>query len=152
MMRRAAAAVCLPTSSRCRSVRRGTAIIVAIVALVLVTAICFSLVRITLSTVEQADRQQWRRQALWLAESALAQAAVRLRNNGELADDTWEITLPDSHGAREGRIELEVTASADDPQARIVTATAEFPRHPTDRVRITRTLTVTQSTPQPDES
>jgi hypothetical protein len=122
---------------------------------VLVTAICFSLVRITLSAAEQANRQQWRRQSLWLAESALAQAAVRLRNDGELADETWEIKLPDSHGEREGRIELEITDSADDPQERIVTATAEFPRHPTDRVRITRTLTliVPQSTPQdPEES
>ena len=142
------------TTTSARFPRRGTAMIVAIVALVLVTAICFSLVRITLAAAEQAQRQQWRRQALWLAESALAQAAVRLRSDEEFSGDTWDVRLPDAAGEQEGRVQIEITSSADQPRERAVTATAEVPRHPTDRVRITRTLTliVPQSTPaEPEE-
>jgi hypothetical protein len=50
---------------------------------------------------------------------------------------------------------VELAPSPDDPQVRILTATAEFPRHPIDRVRMPRTLTVTvpPSTPrEPEES
>lgn len=136
------------------SSRRGTAMIVAIVALVLTTAICFSLVRITLAAAAQAERQQWRRQSVWLAESALAEVAARLPSDAGFAGDIWDLRVPDAAGDLEGRVEVKVTSSADSPQQRVVTATAEFPRHPTDRVRISRTLTLRlpQSTPaEPEE-
>jgi Tfp pilus assembly protein PilX len=154
MRRPPAAAVNSPMPGRRVAQRRGTAIIIAIVALVLVSAICFSLVRITLSAVEQADRQQWRRQSLWLAESALAQAAEQFRSAADFSGDSWDVSLPDSSGELQGRIEWNVTPAGTNERERVITATAEFPRHPTDRVRISRTLTLNlpQNTPaEPEE-
>jgi len=112
------------------------------VALVLVTAICFSLVRITLSAAEQAERQHWRRQSMWLADSALIQAAARLRIDAEFTGEVWELALPGETGEVPGRVVVEIAEPPDNPQGRTITATAEFPLHATDRVRTTRTLTL----------
>lgn len=134
---------CDLTRRPCRSVQRtGTALIVAIVALVLVTAICFSLVRITLSAAEQAERQHWRRQSMWLADSALNQAAARLRIDAEFTGEVWELAVPGETGEVPGRIVVKVAPAPENPHERTITATAEFPLHATDRVRTTRTLTL----------
>jgi Tfp pilus assembly protein PilX len=122
--------------------RAGTALIVAIVALVLVTSICFSLVRITLAATDQARRQQWRRQAMWLAESALAQAAERLHDDPAFSGEVWEIPLPGEAGEQQGRVEVDVSAASGSPQEMTITVTAEFPRHPNDLVRTTHTRTL----------
>jgi type II secretory pathway component PulK len=122
-------------------IRSGTALIVAIVALVLVTAICFSLVRITLAATDQAQRQHWRRQSLWLAESALGRAIVQLRDDPAFSGDEWNISLPTETGEVQGRVKVDITAAAGSPQETTIKATAQFPRHPTVHVRITRTYT-----------
>lgn len=139
---------CDLTRRPCRSVRRtGTALIVAIVALVLVTAICFSLVRITLSAAEQAERQHWRRQSMWLADSALIQAAARLHIDAEFTGEVWELALPGETGEVPGRVVVEIAEPPDNPQVRTITATAEFPLDATNRVRTTRTLAFLSAPP-----
>lgn len=124
-----------------RKHRRGTAMVVAIIALLLVSAICFSLVRIALAAGQQAERQEWRLQAVSLAESALAQAVSQLRDEPDRSTETWTVD-GESVTGQSGRADVSVATDEDDPDRRTITVTADVPDDPTDRVRITRTLTI----------
>lgn len=116
--------------------------VVAIVALLLISTICFSLVRWALAATQQAERQQWRVQSVWLAESALSNATTRLRDDPDYAGQAWnsgEITgrMPSS------RVRLQIKTDPNDKRRRIIDAIADVPDDPTDRVRTQRTLNLT---------
>jgi len=131
------------TNGRCPrgdQARHGTAMIVAIVALMLISTICFSLVRWALAAQQQAERQHWQLQSMWLAESALSHAATRLRSDPNYPGDEWRTAdLTDVPTA--SRVDVRVDADPQDDQRRIITVTADVPDDPTDRVRTQRTMT-----------
>ncbi len=117
--------------------------IVAIICLTLTSAMAVSLVRLALVSHQQAERDGWRMQSVWLAESGLARAAARLRENAGYRGEQW---TPSDIGAvgENGTVLITVAAAGDDHAKLTITATADFPDHPTDRVRTTRTLTITR--------
>ena len=124
--------------------RAGTAMIVAVVCLTLLAAITISLVRLAFASQQYIEREGWRIQSVWLAESALHRAAVRIES-GEAEDtDEWS---PEGIGrtSDRGHVVTVLTVDPDDESRVTITATADFPHHPTDRVRSTRSLTMTRS-------
>ena len=137
-----------------RNRRGGGALIVAIVCLTLTTAISVSLVRLALASHQQVEREHWRLQSAWLAESGLSRAAAQWRADDDYTGEDWapaEIG-PEKQG---GLVTIKVTADPQDAARVVITATADFPADPTDRVRTTRTLTLTRRSdppaPQPSE-
>lgn len=133
---------------RPRPARRGTAMIVAIVCLLLITTICFSLVRHARLAVQQVDRQGWRAQAAWLAESGLLQAAARLQADPDFAGGEWTVDHVNDTPAN-GHIAVTVTPRDDNNGSRMISVTANFPVDDVDRVRTTRTLVVSSSAIDP---
>ncbi len=130
---------------RRRQNRRGTAMIIAVVCLTLLAALTVSLVRLALAAQQQVVREQWRLQSVWLAESALNRAAVQLDEGGEVATDDWTPT-DIGPSALSGRVTIAVEADPNDETRLTLTATADFPDHPIDRVRTTRVRTLTRTT------
>ncbi|MGD9855535.1 MAG: hypothetical protein AB7U20_11365 [Planctomycetaceae bacterium] len=125
--------------------RAGTAMIVAIICLTLTSAMAVSLVRLALASHEQADREGWRLQSVWLAESGLRRAAARLEGGDEYAGEMWAVD--DLGAAHEGgRVAITITEDAENGARLTITAIADFPLDPDDRIRTTRTLTFPRDT------
>ncbi|MCA9024719.1 MAG: pilus assembly PilX N-terminal domain-containing protein [Planctomycetaceae bacterium] len=121
--------------------RRGAAMIVAVVCLTLLSAITISLVRLSLASQQQVERDQWRLQSAWLAESGLLRAVAHVEVGQPVESEHWTPTGigPMAHA---GRVTTTVTPDPDNEARLIVTVTADFPDHPTDRVRTTRVRTI----------
>ncbi len=116
--------------------------IVAIICLTLTSAMAVSLVRLALVSHRQTERDQWQVQSVWLAESGLSRAVARLRTNGDYRGEQWAPTDIGATG-ESGSVLIAVADDTDDETRLTITATADFPDDPTDRVRTTRTLTIT---------
>jgi type II secretory pathway component PulK len=134
--------------------RGGVALIVAIICLTLTTAISVSLVRLALASHQQVEREHWRLQSAWLAESGLSRAASRLNDDADYVGEDWT-TAGIGPENRDGLVTIKVAADPLDAARVVITATADFPTDPTDRVRTTRTLTLARHSdppaPQPSE-
>lgn len=141
LMKRRATTV--PITARQRS---GTALIVAIICLTLTSAMTVSLVRLALASHQQTDREGWRLQSAWLAESGLARAAARREHDPGYAGETWMV---DELGAprEEGRVMISIIPHPENDSLTLVTATADFPLDPAARIRTTRTLTLLSGEP-----
>ena len=142
------------THTQSTPLRADLAAFAAIVCLTLTTAISVSLVRLALASHQQVEREHWRLQSTWLAESGLSRAAARLRADADYSGEDW---TPAEIGPekQDGRVTIKVAADPQDAARVVITATADFPADPTDRVRTTRTLTLARPSeppaPQPSE-
>jgi hypothetical protein len=121
---------------------------VAIICLTLMTATSVSLVRLALASHQQVEREHWRVQSAWLAESGLLRAVAQCRANADYAGEDWASTEI-GPGRRGGLVTIKVAADPGDASRVVITATADFPADPTDRVRTTRTLTLSRHSPPP---
>src|SRR5262245_49873902 len=86
--------------------RRGAALVVAMICTLLVSLISAALVRTTLLQLEQLQHDEWQLQAEWLAESALDLATSRL-GDVNYHGETW---LPHTVDGAQllGRVEIKV--------------------------------------------
>jgi hypothetical protein len=137
--------------------RRGTALIVVIICLVLITGITTSLVRLTLAAHAQLLREEHRLQASWLAEAALQRGKIRLQADSSYTGEVWAIesigpaglpgraviTMGPASAARDVPA-VEPAASPEDrgPGVRELRVMTEFPLDPSARIRIHRTQTL----------
>ncbi len=119
--------------------------IVAVICLTLLSAITISLVRLSMVSQQQVERDQWRLQSAWLAESGLLRAVAQLDAGESIATEDWTPTEI-SPAAQTGRVATTITTDPEDETRLTITATADFPDHPTDRVRTTRIRTITHIT------
>src|SRR5687767_15100986 len=69
--------------------RRGAALIVAMICLLLATMLAGSLVRGALLQREQVLRDERQVQAAWLADAALERARLRLQSSPEFGGEMW---------------------------------------------------------------
>ena len=74
-----------------RQLRRGAALVLAMVCLLVVATISVALTRLLVDEHRQAQRRQHQVQALWVAESAVQRAAVQLRASSDYGGETWRI-------------------------------------------------------------
>ena len=128
--------------------RGGSAMIVAIVCLLLVTAISISLVKYAVAAHQRSERLGWQLQSAWLAESVLGRTAAKLRKSDGVSESSW-MTEPLGPAQEIGRVQVTIRKDADDARALTVTVVADFPDDPTDRVRTTRTIRLTRPEPTP---
>lgn len=120
--------------------RQGTALIIAMICLLLASALTVSLVQVAVLQREQVLRDEWQLQAEWLAESALDRAAARLVVEPEYAGESWRPQLP---GEAEplGRVEIAVERPTETGRVQ-VTAVADVPDDPDERARVRKSVIV----------
>jgi Tfp pilus assembly protein PilX len=135
--------------SKCR---RGAILAMALVTLLVVTLLAGAILRGYLQGHRQLRREQDQLQAQWLAESALARAAVRLESDPKYAGETWKIELPAATGdAAPGSVTIAIEAIADQPSALRIAAAARFPEDEIRGTLVERTLTVPRPNPMTND-
>lgn len=113
--------------------RRGVALLMALVALMLATSICISVTRTLLLHQQRVERRVWRHQADLLAVSAVGFARRHLAQHPDATAAEWNVTLPGRDPA-EGRVTLTFAPGRHEGE-RLVTIVAAVP---TDRVERTQ--------------
>jgi hypothetical protein len=142
------------TSSRQTGIRprRAYILITVLVCLAVVLTLATAWLR-TLALERQHARADARGvQAEFLAASALSRAAARLAADADYAGETWRVNAdslaaptggPKGGGPKGGgTATITVSALADRPRARRVTAVADFPDEGIHRARRTRQRTI----------
>lgn len=122
--------------------RRGSIVVVAMVALVVVTALAAGLLQRASLHRRDVQRRDWVVQSEWLAQSALSRGAAKGVADPAYREEVWEIPAEKFGGIRGGRATITVGADPDDAARRLVTVVADFPDHPSDRVRTRRSVSV----------
>jgi len=132
-----------------RSRRRAMAMIVALVAVAVVTLIGLSLVQSLLRSYRQARSYEQQAQALWLADAAVVRGAARLLADPTYGGETWLPASASGAGATTdatipilGRAEIRIERAGGDPSARVIVVESLVPDHPWNRVRQTRRQTI----------
>lgn len=126
------------------SKRRGAAMVVALVIVGAVGLVSVGLMRALAHSHRESRIGVQQQQAHWLAESALARGAARLKADPTYAGETW---LPPSSDPATplGRAVIRVEAAADQAPKTIVVE-ALVPDHPQHRARQSRSLAVQLNT------
>jgi Tfp pilus assembly protein PilX len=123
--------------------RRGAALIAAMIAVLLASAVGTILLKTALAQRRTAIREQRRQQSIWLAESAIERAAAKLSRDAAYTGETWTIPAAELGGRGGARVVIKASRT---PSAsgtlRTVSVTAEYPLDSPHRSRTTKTVTI----------
>ena len=123
--------------------RRGAALIIALVCIVILGFLLVSVLRFALVRRKASTLQMNRAQATCLAESGLRRAAARLAVDPDYPGETWKITPESLHGEDGASVTIEVeTPDEENENTRFVKATADYPNDSPKRARVTKELTI----------
>jgi Tfp pilus assembly protein PilV len=125
--------------------RRGLALLIALVCLVVIASIMGWIVRAAMLEHRALESAQWRAQAQWLAQSGLERAAARLAGDRNFSGETWIVPAAVLDGRQGGRVTIEVQTPAAHPGARQVRVTAFYPDRLYERAQTSRRALVTWS-------
>jgi type II secretory pathway pseudopilin PulG len=121
--------------------------VMAMVALVVVTMLAASLSTTMLALHRQSRVLEQQMQAEWLADSAVQRTAAQLARDPNFAGETWTATPQVKAGESEadtphGVVVIRVERIDDAPGERRVTIAARYPDDPLRRVLATRETTI----------
>ena len=129
--------------------RRGAVLVVALVGLLIVTALLGTMLHSALQARRQMRKERDHLQCELLLQAGLDRAAFRLAEDADYAGETWNLPAADVFGQAEGRVTIEVTRAEDmPPQIRVV---AEYPLAGEHSVRRSHTLSTQPPTPPAQE-
>jgi Tfp pilus assembly protein PilX len=119
--------------------RRGTAVVVALITLLVVTLIAATLVQSLLATHRQTRTNENELQAGWIAEAAVARAAAQLAARGDYTGETWRVVLDESNGRPDvSHAEIRVEKSAESLGRARVIASVQYPYHSSHAITLSR--------------
>jgi len=120
---------------------RGAGLIIALTTLLVVMLMTGTIVQSLVVEIRQTRRNAAELQAHWLADAALARAAVQLRASSDYSGETWQpaITTDDSDV---GVVEIRVERPAGEQAHVKLLVEARYPDHPTRRITTRRELTI----------
>lgn len=125
-----------------RKCRGGMVMIIILACLTIVSILSVSLLQITASEHRWARDNVHTQQAFWLAESALQRAGSQLAADNEYSGETWRIGTDQLGGKHAAMVTITVKPVEGKPNRRLVLVQADYPDHPTHRVRRTKQTTV----------
>lgn len=107
--------------------RRGTVLVVAIVALMLVMSFMGMLLKTALAQRHVIREQGRDIQADWLAQSAAERAAARLQRDPDYTGETWSLSADDSGLRFPAEMTIRVEPANNDAALRAVHVVALYP-------------------------
>ncbi|MEE8451062.1 MAG: hypothetical protein V3R99_04075 [Thermoguttaceae bacterium] len=120
-----------------------------VLACVAVASIVFmSIVKVVSVERRSIQKETWRLQATWLAESGLQRAAARLAADADYAGETWNLTAEQLGLDDAAVVEIEVDVLPDTPNRRTVRVRADYPNHPQHRCRYTKSVAIWLPAPE----
>ena len=126
--------------------RRGAALVLALVCLLVVAAIGAAIVQTLLRENRQARQHQLHTQTLWIAESAIQRAAAQLTADAQYTGETWQIQADALDGQWPAEAIIRVEAVESDETARRVLVTARYPKRPHHSIVQEREIEITLPT------
>jgi len=114
--------------------RRALLVLSVLACLTLVMLLAAAWLRIIVLERQQLRAQQNRLQAEYLAQSALSRAAARLAANPDYDGETFRVSAESLGAGSPATVTIRLEAG-DDPQARLVTASAQVPADGRDRAQ-----------------
>jgi type II secretory pathway component PulK len=121
-----------------RKSRRGGALILALVTLLVVMIVAGTLARSLVAALRQTRHAQQEVQAQWLAEAALARGLARLEHETDFAGETWR---PSITAEQTSAAEIRIERNADTVK---LVVEAHFPDEPWQRTSVRREHVVVQ--------
>ena len=115
--------------------RRGAVLVMALIALTLLTIIGAALVRLAVMETKAIDLRLRGCQARRLAEAGVARGAARLANDPGYRGETWSLAGADWPSGVAAQVTIEIGELSDKPGWRHITATADFPSDSASRAR-----------------
>lgn len=126
--------------------RRGAFLLMAMVCLVLTSALLGTLLKMAVFSRKAAQTEVAALQAEWLAESALDRAAVKLLGDANYQGETWDIPQEELGGKEAGQVIIAVKPG-EASHLRTVEAIARFPVGEPRGVKRTKRIAVAISVP-----
>jgi type II secretory pathway component PulK len=119
------------------SSRRGAALVMAMVALLVVSLVAAALVQSLLAAHRQSHRYADQLQAQWLAEAGLARAVAKLNADAAYPGEVWQASLApgEVNEAEAGQVTIAV-----EPATKKITVEAVYPTDEHRRVLARREL------------
>ena len=131
------------TASLRQSPRRGSTLIFAFVALLIVSMLGASLIRTVTLSRQQLQRETLRTQAVLLADSGAARAIARLKTSSDYTGETWLVPTEQLTAGRTASVLIIVAPDAAHPEQALIAATAEYPQGSPTAIRVTKRMTIT---------
>ena len=122
--------------------RRGAIMIVALICLVLVSALLGSLLKTAVAQRKQLRHEAEHLQAAWLAESGVARAASRLATDRGYEGETWKIPAQELSGRFSAEVRISVRKQEAAPDRRVVAVEAICPADAIQSSKQSRQVTV----------
>ena len=126
-----------------QSPRRGSTLIFAFVALLIVSMLGASLIRTVTLSRQQLQRETLRTQAVLLADSGAARAIARRKASPDYTGETWSVPTEQLTAGRTASVLITVAPDADHPEQTLIAATSEYPQGSSTAIRITKRMTIT---------
>ena len=120
--------------------RRGIALLIMIVALVLLLAFSAVLLGLARDRLLNLRRRESAVQAELLAESALDRAAAKLALDPTYSGETWTISARELGGRDDARVTIKIAGVSKRPNRREARVVADYPIDPTRRARRSQSL------------
>jgi hypothetical protein len=128
-------------SPRAGNRRSGAVLLVAIICLMVLTAVIGLFLKTSLKRQRQQRSFEHQTQARWLAESELDRAVTAFRADPEFQGGTREIPADEISGAHSAEVSISVDKSAATSHPEI-TVVVTYPLGATEAIRQTRQLTL----------
>jgi len=126
--------------------RRGAALIIALVTLLVVMLVAGTVLRSLASAHRRTRQTQDEVQAQWLAEAAVARGLIQARSRADYAGETWRPSIStDNPSVAEIRIER----TTDSPKSLKVVVQAHYPDREFRRASASREYVVQQAEAAP---
>src|SRR5487761_1135988 len=110
-----------------RSRRRGAVLIMALVCLVLVTALGGALLRWAAMEHKFLRSRDQQSQARWLAEAGVERAAARMAGDARYTGEVWKVAAGELPAGETARVRLQVTVIEGQPRQRSIEVDVEYP-------------------------
>ena len=107
--------------------RRGAALLITLVCLVLLAVIGGALLRLVLLERKLLDSRERHCQSRWLVEAGLERAAARLAAEPDYQGETWALSAEELGGQEPGVVNIQVVAAPDRPAWRRIVVQADYP-------------------------
>jgi len=127
--------------------RRGAAMVIALVTLLVITLLSGAIVRSLLLHLRQTRVTAIELQASTLADAALARAVAQIRANRQYDGETWRAPTRDADDAEHsGVAEIHIARNGD---RLTIEVAARYPDDPMHRVLATRRLEISDTKTEP---
>ena len=130
------------SNSPLKNTRQGAILVIVLVCVAIASITFMSIAKVVSAQRRSTQKEAWRVEATWLAESGLERAAWRLTAEPDYTGETWTLAADQLDAAEGAVVEIRVETIPEQPNRRLVHVRADYPDHPQHRSRQSKQVVV----------